>query len=146
MAVLKCLLTEVAESYKTRLFKNSSSICCTCELNPPLLKEATERSGTVGFVRPLHTLHGNQTYLLAGLFAYNLVRELQMQTTKPLRRTTAKRASLWIFEKVDTLRKTLIQRAGRLTRPKGTLTLTISANHCIKRRLLNTLDTIPASV
>jgi hypothetical protein len=92
---------------------------------------------------PVRTLHGNQTYLLAGLFAYNLVRELQMQTTKPLRRTTAKRASLWIFERVDTLRKTLIQRAGRLTRPQGTLTLTISANHWIKRRLLNVLDAIP---
>jgi hypothetical protein len=94
---------------------------------------------------PVRTLHGNQTYLLAGLFAYNLVRELQMQTTKPLRCTTAKRASLWIFERVDTLRKTLIQRAGRLTRPQGTLTLTISANHWIKRRLLNVLDAIPAS-
>ena len=95
---------------------------------------------------PVRTLHGNQTYLLAGLFAYNLVRELQMQTTKPSRCTTAKRSSLWIFEKVDTLRKTLIQRAGRFTRPKGTLTLTISANRWIKRRLLNVLDAIPTSV
>jgi len=94
---------------------------------------------------PVRTLHGNQTYLLAGLFAYNLVRELQMQTTSPVRRTTSKRASLWVFEKVDTLRKTLIQRAGRLTRPKGTLTLTISANHWIKRRLLNLLEAIPAN-
>ena len=92
---------------------------------------------------PVRTLHGNQTYLLAGLFAYNLVRELQMQTTAPSRRTSAKRASLWVFEKVDTLRKTLIQRAGRLTKPKGTLTLTISANHWIKRRLVNLLETIP---
>ena len=66
---------------------------------------------------PVRTLHGNQIYLLAGLFAYNFVRELQMQTTKLLRCTTAKRVSLWIFERVDTLRKTLIQRAGRLTRP-----------------------------
>lgn len=94
---------------------------------------------------PVRTLHGNQTYLLAGLFAYNLVRELQMQTTSPVRRTTSKRASLWVFEKVDTLRKTLIQRAGRLTRPKGTLTLTISANHWIKRRLLNLLEAIPTN-
>ena len=94
---------------------------------------------------PVRTLHGNQTYLLAGLFAYNLVRELQMQTTKPLRCTTAKRASLWIFERVDNLRKTLIHRAGRLTRPQGTLTLSISANNWIKRRLLNVLDAIPAS-
>ena len=92
---------------------------------------------------PVRTLHGNQTYLLAGLFAYNIVRELQMQTTSPVRSTTSKRASLWVFEKVDTLRKTVIQRAGRLTRPKGTLTLTISANHWIKRRLLNLLEAIP---
>lgn len=93
---------------------------------------------------PVRTLYGNQTYLLAGLFAYNLVRELQMQTTEPVRHTTSKRASLWIFEKVDTLRKTMIQRAGRFTRPKGRLTLTLSANGWIKRRLLNVLDAIPA--
>jgi hypothetical protein len=30
---------------------------------------------------PVRTSYGNQTYLLAGLFAYNLTRELQMQTT-----------------------------------------------------------------
>lgn len=94
---------------------------------------------------PVRTLCGNQTYLLAGLFAYNLTRELQMQTTEPSRGTTAKRASLWIFEKVDTLRKTLIQRAGRLTRPEGTLTLTINANAWIKERLLNTLGAIQAA-
>lgn len=94
---------------------------------------------------PVRTLYGNQTYLLAGLFAYNLTRELQMQTTPPARRTTAKRTCLWVFEKVDTLRKTLLQRAGRLTRPQGTLTLTLSANSWIKTRLLHILDQIPAN-
>ena len=91
---------------------------------------------------PVRTLHGNQAYLLAGLYAYNLVRELQMRTTQPSRRTTAKRASLWAFEKVDTLRKTLLQRAGRFTRPKGRLTLTISANQWIQRQLLSMLNAI----
>ena len=57
----------------------------------------------------------------------------------------AKRASLWIFERIDTLRKALIQRAGRLTRPEGALTLTISANAWIKKRLLQTLRSIQAS-
>ncbi len=94
---------------------------------------------------PVRTLHGNQTYLLAGLFAYNLTRELQMQTSEPCRHTTAKRASLWVFEKLDTLRKTLVQRAGRLTRPHGALTLTISANHWIKKRLLETLGAIQSN-
>jgi hypothetical protein len=94
---------------------------------------------------PVRTLSGNQTYLLAGLFAHNLTRELQMQTCAAARRTTAKRAALWVFETVDTVRKTLIQRAGRLTRPHGTLTLTISANHWIKKRLLYTLGAIQAN-
>lgn len=92
---------------------------------------------------PVRSLPGNQTYLLAGLIAYNLVRELEMQTTKPVRHTTAKRSSLWAFEKVDTLRKTLIQRAGRFTRPQGRLTLTMSANPWIKNQLLNMLNCIP---
>ena len=91
---------------------------------------------------PVRSLYGNQTYLLAGLFAYNLIRELQMQTTKPSRRTTAKRASLWVFEKVDTIRKTLIQRAGRLTRPQNSLTLTVSANAWIEKRLMRMLNAI----
>ena len=92
---------------------------------------------------PVRRLYGNQTYLLAGLFAYNLIRELQMQTTKPSRHTTAKRASLWVFEKVDTIRKTIIQRAGRLTRPQNSLTLTISANQWIEKRFMRILNAIP---
>lgn len=91
---------------------------------------------------PVKTLCGNQTYLLAGLFAYNLIRELQMQTTEPCRRTTANRASFWVFERIDTLRRAIIQRAGRLTRPEGNLTLTISANAWIKSRILQTLGAI----
>jgi len=93
---------------------------------------------------PVRGLHGNQTYLLAGLFAHNLMRELQMQTTKPSRGTTAKRASLWVFEKVDTIRKTLIQRAGRLTRPQNTLTLTVSANAWIEKRFMRIFNAITA--
>jgi len=92
---------------------------------------------------PVRTLHGNQTYLLAGVIAYNLTRELQMQTTAPSRSTTTQRATLWVFAKLDTLRKTLIQRAGRLTRPTGTYTLTISANSWIKQRILQVFQAIP---
>jgi len=92
----------------------------------------------MGYV-PVRKCLGNQTYLLAGLFAHNLLRELQMTTSPPSRRTTAKRTPLWAFEQLHTLRSALIQRAGRLTRPHGKLTLTISANHSIKSRLLNLL-------
>ena len=51
---------------------------------------------------------GIVTYLLAGLFAFNLTRELH----KRQRATTRNRATLWTFEKVDTVRKTLLQWAG----------------------------------
>ena len=71
---------------------------------------------------PSRRLIANQLYLLAGLFVHNLTRELQMATTPPSRRTTPKRAALWIFEKLHTLRTTVIQRAGRFTKPQGVLT------------------------
>jgi hypothetical protein len=92
---------------------------------------------------PVKRLHGNQTYLLAGLFAHNLMRELQMQTSEPSRSTTRQRATLWVFEKLDTFRKTMIQRAGRLTRPQGTLTLTVSASHRMRDRFRQILANIP---
>ena len=43
---------------------------------------------------------------------------------QPKRNTTRQRSTLWLFEQVDTLRKTILQRAGRISRPAGTLTLT----------------------
>lgn len=98
----------------------------------------------MGYV-PVRTRMGNQLYLLAGLFAHNLTRELQMATTPRTRHTTEKRAALWIFEQLDTLRMTLIRRAGRLTRPQGILTLTISANHWIERHLLQYLTGLQPS-
>jgi len=88
---------------------------------------------------PVRRCIGNQIYLLATLFAHNLAHELQMATASPQRGTTRQRATLWVFEKLETLRRTVIQRAGRLTRPHGTLTLTISGGQAVKSRLLQTL-------
>lgn len=93
---------------------------------------------------PVRTRYGNATYLLAGLFAFNLTRELQMQTQAPERNTTGNRATLWVFEKVDTVRRTIVQRAGRLSRPRGKLTLTFCAGRNLKKRVedyLNALNT-----
>jgi len=92
----------------------------------------------MGYV-PVRTCLGNQTYLLAGLLAHNLLRELQMMTIPASRHTTEKRTPLWAFEQLHTLRGGLIQRAGRLTRPHGRLTLTISAGRWIKDRILHVL-------
>ena len=84
---------------------------------------------------PVRRRMGNQMYLLAGLFAHNLVRELQMRVQEPHRGTTVQRASCWVFETVDTVRKTVLQRAGRLTRPGGCLTLTISGSESVRQQL-----------
>jgi hypothetical protein len=91
---------------------------------------------------PVRRRLGNQMYLLAGLFAHNLVRELHMQTEAPSRGTTDNRAALWVFEQVDTVRKTLLQRAGRVTRPCGNLTLTISGGGTVKQKLLSMLASL----
>lgn len=99
----------------------------------------------MGYV-PVRKWLGNQMYLLAGLLAHNLIRELQMMTTPPCRGTTPKRTPLWAFTEMDTLRGTLLQRAGRLTRPHGRPTLTISANGRITKRLLDVLNTLQKKV
>jgi FkbH-like protein len=51
---------------------------------------------------------------------------------EPVRGTTEKRTVRWLFEELDTLRKTIIARAGRLTGPQGKLTLTLDANPTVK--------------
>ena len=76
---------------------------------------------------PVKTLNGNRAYLLAGLLAHNMIRELQMREAPPERRTNMTRAAHWVFEQVSTLRKQVFNRAGKLTKPSGQLTLTINA-------------------
>lgn len=91
---------------------------------------------------PVRTRAGNQLYLLAGLLAHNLNCELQMAAAPPQRHTTASRAALWTFEKLDTLRNTLLHRAGRFTSPQRALTLTLNANTFARQRLLGLLQTL----
>jgi hypothetical protein len=98
----------------------------------------------MGYV-PVRRRAGNQLYLLAGLFAHNLMRELQMATTHPCRSTTPQRATLWTFQQLATFRQTLLHHAGRLTRPQGVLTLTLNANSWLRdqfRSLLPRLKTL----
>ncbi len=91
---------------------------------------------------PVRGLMGNQVYLLAGLFAHNLTRQPQMRTEPRSRGTTAKRAALWAFEQLDSLRHKLICRAGRITHPQGRLTLTISGGREVKDRVLRCLSAL----
>lgn len=91
---------------------------------------------------PTRTWNANKVYLLSVIIAHNLNRELQMTAYPAARTTQEKRPALWRFEKLDTLRKRLIQRAGRLIRPQGKLTLSMSANEVIEKELLHLLDAI----
>ena len=91
---------------------------------------------------PTRTLCGNQIYMLSAILAHNLSRELHMQTHAQDRNTTEKRSPLWEFPKIDTLRRNIVQRAGRITKPEGQVTLTMSANAEIKTQLLHMLDAL----
>lgn len=93
---------------------------------------------------PVKKRLGNETYLLASVFAFNLIRELQMQLKPPLRKTTRKRATLWTFEQVATFRRTTLQRAGRLSTPSGKLVLTFCAGKNLKQRVLEILKALAA--
>ncbi len=93
---------------------------------------------------PVRRRLGNEMYLLASLFAFNLVRDLQMQLESPTRTTTRKRPALWAFEKVETFRHTVLQRAGRLSAPSGKLVLTFCAGKNLKNRVLQILQALAA--
>ncbi len=86
---------------------------------------------------PTKTLAGNQIFLFSAVLAHNLNRELQMIANEPSRATTTQRAPFWRFERLETLRRKLIQRAGRFTHPQGRLTLTMSANSAVSDELLH---------
>ena len=85
---------------------------------------------------PARRRAANEVYLNCALMAHNLARELQMRVAKPSRGTTARRTVKWVFEELSTLRRNIIQRAGRLTRPQGKLTLTLPTNPSLKEDIL----------
>jgi hypothetical protein len=93
---------------------------------------------------PVTTRVGNQLYLYAGILAHNLTRELQMRLTARDRGTTMKRAALWCFREIETLRRNLIQRAGRIIRPAGKMTLSMNSNEKLENELLHSLEQLKA--
>ena len=93
---------------------------------------------------PVTTRVGNQLYMFAGILAHNLTRELQMLLTPRSRGTTAKRAAFWCFREMETLRRTMIQRAGRIIRPAGRWILSLNANEKFENELLHSLNLLKA--
>ena len=66
-----------------------------------------------------------------------------MITRAPDRSTQKKRPALWEFEQLSTLRHRIIQRAGRLIRSQGNLTLSMAANEATENEMLQILDATP---
>ena len=97
----------------------------------------------MGYV-PVKTRVGNPLYMFAGILAHNLTRELQMRRNPRKTRTTAKRAPLWCFREIETLRRTLIQRPGRIVRPAGKVNLSMNSNATLEAELRNALATLKA--
>ena len=75
---------------------------------------------------PSRRLLANQMVTLCAMMAHNLGREMQMLVHPRPTYARAKRPAAWTFQTLDTLRHRFIQRAGRLTQPKGELTLTMN--------------------
>jgi hypothetical protein len=87
-------------------------------------------------------LVANQVFTVSAMLAHNLSREIQMLAQPAAPRAKAKRPAAWEFEKLDTIRHRLLQRAGRLIRPQGKLTLTMSANQTVRKDLLHFLNVL----
>lgn len=88
----------------------------------------------IGYI-PVRKRAGNEAYLLCGVMAHNLGRELQMQSRPPERKTTSQRKALWVFEEMKTIRQKILRTAGRLTRPQGKLTLTLPKNKALEQAI-----------
>jgi len=91
---------------------------------------------------PCRRLGANQVFTISAMIAHNLSREIQMLARPSSPRARAKRPANWKFEKLDTLRHRIIQRAGRFIRPQGELTLTMGANKEVRKDLLHFLDVL----
>jgi hypothetical protein len=76
------------------------------------------------------------------MMAHHLSIEFQMLASPAAEKAPPKRSAAWAFEKLHILRHRIIQRAGRLTRPQGRLTLTMSANEAVRKDLLHFLDVL----
>jgi hypothetical protein len=85
---------------------------------------------------PCRRRGANEMWLLGSMLAHNLGRELQRSAQPEPRTATMKRTAMWVFESLHTLRRNVIQRAARLTRPQGKWTLTLPDLPLLRASLL----------
>jgi hypothetical protein len=78
----------------------------------------------MGYI-PCRKRAANEVWLLSSMLAHNLGRELQLHANPERRQSSRQRTASWVFESLDTIRRKIVQRAARLTRPQGTWTITL---------------------
>ena len=88
---------------------------------------------------PCNNWNANKVFSLCNVIAHNLTRELQMRYRERDRHTSVKRPALWKFSRIGTLRKQIIQRAGRLIRPQGILTLSMANDPVVEDAIMSYL-------
>ena len=141
--------------FEPRAFDHDYRVVVTNKMNSPrsvllfhygrgaqegIFAEAKQHAGLD--LIPTRRLLGNQMVTLCAMMAHNLGREMQMLAQGRSNYARAKRPAAWTFQTLDTLRHRLIQRAGRLTQPKGELTLTMNSNPKVEKDLLHFLETL----
>lgn len=92
----------------------------------------------MGYI-PTRRKAGNALWMYASILAHNIHRETQIRLNGVNHRCTEKRRCGYEHEQLDTFRKKFIQRAGRLTKPGGILTLTMSASRSLGKDIMRML-------
>lgn len=92
---------------------------------------------------PTNHYGANSAHQQISVFAYNLVRNFQMDAQLAKSRTrTRKRTNILKFESLRSLRFEWITLAGRLLRPDGINTLRLNKNSLIERKFNQILDSL----
>ena len=94
---------------------------------------------------PARTRVGNQSYMFVGIPARNLTRELRIQIDHRARGTIPKRAALRCFRGMETLRRTLIRRIGRIIRPGGKSILSMNSDDSLEGEVRHALAALNAA-
>lgn len=136
-------------SYKVILTNRSDSAADVIALHngrgsQEALFAELKSQNSFGYI-PGRTWRANRVYMQSAILAHNLVRELQMSTRAPTTRDSAKRPALWVFDKLETVRLRVVQRAGRLISPNGKLTLSMSSNDAVRKEILDYLGALDAA-
>jgi hypothetical protein len=92
-------------------------------------KTSAERNGEFALdVVPTKHYGANSAWQQLSILAYNVARGFQLDTGATTRRRSRKRTYRYVLRSMDTLRFSLVGRAGRLARIQGQQVLRLTAN------------------